>query len=36
MHPASFTEQMEVEEAGAQTTAFPEARAGAIASAGMV
>jgi hypothetical protein len=36
MHSASFTEQIEVDEAGVQTTAFPDARAGAIASAGMV
>ena len=36
MHSASFTEQTEVDDAGAQTTAFPAASAGAISSAGIV
>src|ERR687898_948684 len=36
MHSASFTAQTDVEEAGAQTTALPQASAGAISSAGMV
>ncbi len=36
MHSASFTAHTEVEGAGTQTTAFPQARAGASISAGMV
>ena len=36
MHSASFTAQTEVDGAGAQTTAFPAASAGAISSAGIV
>ena len=36
MHSASLTAQTEVEEAGAQTTVFPAASAGAISSAGIV
>ena len=36
MHSASFAEQIDVEDAGAQTTALPAARAGAISSAGIV
>ena len=36
MHCASFTEQIEVDDAGAQTTALPDASAGAISSEGIV
>src|SRR5581483_6414953 len=36
MHSASLTAQTEVDGAGAQTTALPEARAGAISSEGIV
>ena len=35
MHSASFTEQTDVEDAGAHTTALPAASAGAISSAGI-
>ena len=35
-HSASFTAQIEVDEAGAQTTALPAASAGASSSAGIV
>jgi hypothetical protein len=36
MHSASFTAQTDVEEAGPQTIALPQASAGAINSAGIV
>ena len=36
MHSASLTEQIEVDDAGTQTTAFPEASAGATTSAAIV
>ena len=36
MHSASATPAIEVDAAGVQTTALPQARAGAISSAGIV